>query len=93
MTQTAEFAVQLNQIAVVGASGLVGEEQLQVEFMVSSDCITNTWAIYSPCGNAIRIDKYYNPISITTPGYYRVSPVGIIDSGTSVNYEVHGGRG
>lgn len=85
------FGVIPGQTVVVSAAGLMADEVLAVEYLACQDCSEAYWIPYSPCGEQIKIDQYYNPVSIETPGTYRVVAEGDVSSEVQVCTQSFGG--
>ena len=72
MKELSTFQLPDGQTAVISAVGLLEGEQLIVQYLACVDCENADWIDYTPCGQVIMVDQYYNPVSISLPGYYRV---------------------
>ena len=71
-----EFELSAGRYAVISAAGLMDGEQFMVEYLACADCENSYWIPYSPCGEPILIDEYYNPVTVATAGRYRVLSLG-----------------
>ena len=79
------FNIAINETYVIAAANLMAGEQVAVEFAAYEDCEGTSWIPYSPCGTPILIDEYYNPVTISTPGRYRITPVGSVNTNVKVS--------
>ena len=84
MKELSAFQLPEGQIAIISAVGLLEGEQLIVQYLACTDCENEDSIDYSPCGQVIMIDQYYNPVSIATPGYYRVLSNGSVSADVRV---------
>lgn len=80
MKEISAFQLPEGQTAVISAVDLLDGEQLTVQYLACVDCANADWIDYSPCGQVIMIDQYYNPVTISLPGYYRVISVGEVSA-------------
>ena len=90
MKAVSSFQIPDGQVAVISAVGILEGEQLIVQYLACIDCENEAYIDYSPCGQPIMIDQYYNPVSISTPGYYRVVSNGEVSADVRVCIQRYG---
>lgn len=78
------------KMIVVAALGLFDDESYQVRYVidVKDQCDINKAPDipYSPKGEALTLSNMKNPIMLTTPGYYRIVPVGVVNDNAKLFY-------
>ena len=84
-----EFELSTGRYAVISAAGLMDGEQFMVEYLACADCENSYWIPYSPCGEPILIDEYYNPVTVATAGRYRVMPLGVRSKTAKVCHAIY----
>lgn len=92
MKEISAFQLPDGQTAVISAVGLLEGEQLTVQYLACVDCENSDWIDYSPCGQVIMIDQYYNPVTISLPGYYRIISVGEVSADVRVCVQRFGAK-
>lgn len=90
MKEISSFQIPDGQTAIVSAVGLLEGEQLIVQYLACIDCENEAYIDYSPCGQTIMIDQYYNPVNISTPGYYRIISNGEVSTDVRVCVQRYG---
>ena len=92
MKEVSTFQLPDGQTAVISAVGLFEGEQLTVQYLACVDCENDDWIDYTPCGQVIMIDQYYNPVTISLPGYYRIISIGALGADVRVCVQRFGAK-
>lgn len=92
MKELSSFQLPDGQIAVISAVGLLEGEQLVVQYLACVDCENEAYIDYTPCGQVIMIDQYYNPVTISLPGYYRIISIGDVSADVRICVQQFGAK-
>ncbi len=80
------FSVACGETKWIAVTGLGAGEAFKLQFAACEGCTAadTDWETYSPDGAPVVLDEVNNPISVCTPGRYRVVPDGIVSTGAKV---------